>query len=126
MVKRNLFSWFWKTKFLLGRYFRELSKTQFLSGLQCREFNSKVFSFKVVYSSEPFKLDWLVWNYWKFWRHKVKGNLWDCGLNFRRNLGRKSNIWYLEFSWNFVTFSRRELFPTKIFSRWRTWRTHFF
>ena len=124
MVKRYLFSWFWKTKFLLRRYFRESNKIQFLAGLQCREFNAKVFSFKLVYSSEPFKLDCIVWNYWKFWRYKVKGKskikvyglrFWDSGLNFRRNLCRKSNIWYLEISWNFVIFSRRELFPTKIF-----------
>ena len=104
--------------------------------MQCCEFNAKVSSFKVVHSSEPFKLDCLVWNYWKCWRHKVKGNskikvyglcLWDCGFNFRRNLSRKSSIWYLEISWNVVTFPCRELSPTKIFPNGNlTWWTHFF
>ena len=76
---------------------------------------------------------------------------WECHLSFPMNLGGKSNIRYLKFSnesgwkikhkvpywgkfrwvkvmnfsWNFVTFSRWEFSPTKIvpnekFSQWKT------
>ena len=41
------------------------------------------------------------WNYWKCWRHEVRGNskikvhglyLWDCGMSFPGTLGFKSYI----------------------------------